>query len=126
MKSKFILKKCLSCGATVEVIKDCKCKNCGIQCCGKPMVTIKENSVDCAVEKHVPTFKIVGSYIVATVNHVMEEEHYIEYIALDAKNLNAKKYFKPGDAIEAVFPYVKGSKLYAYCNKHGLWEADVK
>ena len=21
----------------------------------------------------------------------------------------------------AIFPYVKGSKIYSFCNKHGLW-----
>lgn len=126
MKNKFVIKKCLSCGATVEVIEDCKCKNCGIQCCGKPMITIKENSVDAAVEKHVPNVEIVGNYVYVTVNHVMEENHYIEYIAIDAKNVNAKKYFKPGEEPKAVFPYIKGSKVYAMCNKHGLWMSEVK
>ena len=126
MKNQFKLKTCTKCGATVEVINDCKCDNCGVKCCGQEMIELQPNSVDASFEKHVPTFEIVGSYIVASVNHVMEDDHYIEYIAFDSNDINAKKYFKPGETPKAVFPYVKGSVLYAYCNKHGIWKADVK
>ena len=35
-------KQCLKCGALVEVIKDCTCKDCGIRCCGEPMVEVAE------------------------------------------------------------------------------------
>ena len=40
-----MIKKCLKCGAMVEVIDDCTCENCGIRCCGEPMVEVKANSV---------------------------------------------------------------------------------
>ena len=126
MKKQFKLKKCTKCGATVEVLKDCTCDNCGIKCCGQEMIELVSNSVDASFEKHVPTYEVVGNYVVATVSHVMEEDHYIEYIALDSDTINAKKYFKPGEVAKAVFPYVKGSVLYAYCNKHGVWSAEVK
>ena len=123
---KLVIKKCLKCGATVEVEKDCKCKNCGIQCCGQPMVELKANSSDGAAEKHLPTYEVVGEYVVVTVPHVMTEEHYIEYVALVCNKISAKKFFKPGEQPKAIFPYVKGSKLYSMCNKHGLWETLVK
>ena len=126
MKKQFKLKKCAKCGATVEVLQDCTCDNCGIKCCGQEMVELVPNTVDASFEKHVPVYEIVGNYVVATVNHVMEDDHYIEYIALDSDTINAKKYFKPGEVAKAVFPYVKGSVLYAYCNKHGVWSAEVK
>ena len=126
MKNKFELKKCEKCGATIEVIKDCTCDNCGIKCCGEEMVAIKANSVDADAEKHLPTYEVIGTYIVATVNHVMQEDHYIEYIALDSDKINAKKYFKAGEFAKAVFPYVPNSKLYSYCNKHGVWSIDIK
>lgn len=125
MKNNFLIKRCLKCGATVEVIKDCTCDNCGIRCCSEPMVLVEPNTVDASVEKHKPTYEVIGAYIVVSVDHVMEEEHYIEYIALDGVNINAKKYFKAGDAAKAVFPYIKGSKVYAYCNKHGIWSTDI-
>lgn len=126
MKNKFNLKKCVKCGAMVEIIKDCTCDNCGIKCCGMEMVTLIPNTEEASFEKHIPTYEVVGNYVVVTVNHVMEEDHYIEYIALDSDTINAKKYFKAGEIAKAVFPYVKGSKLYGYCNKHGVWETEVE
>lgn len=126
MKNEFKLKKCLKCGAMVEVIKDCTCDNCGIKCCGQEMVTLNPNTQEASFEKHIPTYEVVGDYVIVTVNHVMEEDHYIEYIALDSENINAKKYFKAGETAKAVFPYIKGSKLYGYCNKHGVWVTEVK
>lgn len=126
MKSEFKLKKCKKCGAMVEVLKDCTCDNCGIICCGENMVDVVPNSVDASIEKHMPEYEVIGNFIVAHVNHVMEDEHYIEYIALSSENISARKYFKPGEQAKAVFPYVKGSSLYAYCNKHGIWKKDVE
>ena len=126
MENNFILKKCKKCGALVEVLADCTCDNCGIKCCGEQMQPILENSVDCAVEKHKPEYKIVGNYIVVTVNHVMEQEHFIDWVAINSKKLTAKKCFEIGEVPMAVFPYIKGSKIYAYCNKHGLWSTIVE
>jgi len=126
MKNEFVLRKCNKCGAMVEVIKDCTCDNCGIQCCGEAMQVIVPNAVDASVEKHMPEYEVVGQYVVVAVNHEMTDEHYIEYVALDAKNVNAKKYFKPGEQAKAVFPYIAGSKVYAFCNKHGIWENVIK
>jgi len=120
------IKKCFGCGATVEVIKDCTCQNCGLQCCGKPMVELKANTSDGVAEKHLPTYEVVGAYIVVRVPHVMEQEHYIEYVALVSDKINAKKYFVPGDEPKAVFPYIPGSTIYSVCNKHGVWQAEVK
>ena len=124
--SKLELRKCNKCGAMVEVIKDCTCDNCGIKCCGEVMRTISQNNKEFSFEKHMPEYEVVGNFIVATVNHVMEEPHFIEYIALVGDKINAKKYFKPGENAKAVFPYVKGACLYAYCNQHGLWKKEVE
>lgn len=126
MKNEFIIKQCTKCGATVEILKDCTCQGCGINCCGEEMKTLIPNTVDAAVEKHLPNYEVIGNYIVATVNHVMEDDHYIEYLALDSQNITAKKYLKIGEKAQAVFPYVSGSKLYGYCNKHGMWSIEIK
>ena len=110
----------------VEVLQDCNCDNCGIKCCGEQMQVVVANSTDAAVEKHVPEVKVVGSDIIVRVNHVMEENHYIEWIALVTEDRVGKKFFKAGQEAIATFPYVKNSKVYAWCNKHGLWEKEVK
>ena len=120
------LKKCKKCGALVEVLKDCTCDNCGIRCCGEAMADVVANSTDGAVEKHKPVYQVVGEYVVVNVPHVMEDEHYIEFVGLVCEKIQAKKYFKPQETPTAIFPYIKGSKIISYCNKHGLWETDVE
>lgn len=117
--------RCTKCGAMVKIEKDCTCDNCGIQCCGQPMQELIANSTDAAFEKHVPTYEINGENIEASVNHVMEEEHFIMWLELVSPKLSIRKTFTPNEEAKATFPYIKGSKLLAFCNKHGLWEKDV-
>ena len=87
------------------------------------------NTTDAAQEKHVPVYTKDGDKIFVTVGsleHPMLEEHYITFIAQVYEN---KVYFaqlKPGDKPKATFKYIKGSKLYEYCNIHGLWSSEVK
>ena len=88
--------------------------------------TLNPNSVDAAVEKHVPTYEVVNNELVIKVNHVMEEEHYIEWIlAVNDKNEYMIK-LKPGEEAVAKIPFLHGTTIYSYCNKHGLWKADVE
>ena len=90
MKNELKIKKCQKCGALIEVINDCTCGDCGITCCGKPMVRLISNSVDASFEKHIPTFEHIADEILVKVNHVMEKEHFIEWIAL----VNNKDIYK--------------------------------
>jgi len=126
MSNELIIKRCKNCGATVKVIKDCNCPDCEIKCCNEKMEVLVPNSVDAAVEKHIPTYEVEGNKIIVKVNHVMEEEHYIEWISMVTDKKECIKYFKPGENAETHFKYIPGSTLYAYCNKHGLWKTDVK
>ena len=123
---KLVIKKCLKCGATIMVLQDCNCDNCGIVCCGVPMIELKPNSVDAAVEKHVPVYQVKGDNILASVNHVMDADHYIEWIALLYKQKLLKVDFGSGQVPQCTLPYCKGSTLFAYCNKHGLWSKEVQ
>ena len=120
------IKKCLKCGAIVKVIEDCKCENCGIMCCGEQMKELVPNSVDAAVEKHVPTYEVKDGKIFVKVNHVMEEDHFIEWVSIVFEGKEVTTYFKPGEEAVAHCKYVPGSTIYAYCNKHGLWKTEVK
>jgi len=125
MKSELILRRCLKCGAIVKEMENCKCNNCGIMCCGETMQEVKANSTDAAFEKHVPTYEIDGDYIKVKVNHVMEEEHYIEWICLKSENREEYVYFKPNEEAVAVFKKCDSGTIYSYCNKHGLWSAEI-
>ena len=126
MSNKLIIKKCMSCGALVKVLEDCNCDDCGIKCCGEQMKELVPNTFDAAVEKHVPEYEKSGDEIFVKVNHPMEKEHFIEWISLvkDGKECFQKLY--PEQNAEAIFPYLPGSTIYAYCNKHQLWKKDVE
>lgn len=121
-----IIKKCLKCGAIVKVIKDCTCPDCGITCCGNEMKEIKANTSDGAVEKHKPTYIVYGDNLVVTVNHVMDDDHYIEWILLVTDDREEYRYLKPGTEAKVTFDKVSSGKIYSYCNKHGLWMEEIK
>lgn len=112
--------------ALFEVINDCKCDECQIKCCKEPVIKLIPNSIDASFEKHVPTYEIINDEIYVKVNHVMEADHFIMWIALVNEKVTEKVKLLVNEPAECKFKYIKGSKLYAYCNKHGLWTCDVK
>lgn len=120
-----VIRKCKKCKAIVKVIEECNCP-CGIVCCGEKMDVVKANSTDGAAEKHVPTYEIKDEEIIVEVNHVMEDDHYIEWISAVSDNDEQIKYLKPGMKAKARFKYHEGMILYAYCNKHSLWKKEVE
>ena len=56
----------------------------------------------------------------------MEKDHYIEWLELVTDTEKIKVELYPEQEASARFPYVPGSKIYAYCNKHGLWVKEVE
>lgn len=119
-----ILKKCNSCGALVKVIDDCNCK-CDIECCGEKMQIVNPNS-EGDLKKHEPIIKIEDDQIIVNIDHVMEDTHYIKWIALVSNDQEIFKYLSSKDKPEVRFDYVQDSIIYAYCNKHGLWNKKIK
>jgi superoxide reductase len=116
--------KCEACGNIVEVLHGGEGE---LVCCGKPMVLIKENTVDAAKEKHVPVIeKVEGGYKVkvGSVPHPMEEKHYIEWVELIADGKAYRQFLNPGQTPEAIFK-IDAANVSAreYCNLHGLWKA---
>lgn len=119
-----LIKKCSSCGSTIKVFKDCHCGGCGVVCCGKSMEVIVANSVDAAFEKHIPTYEIKDGKLEVKVNHVMDSDHYIEWICLVTDNSEEYIYLNPGEDAIATFNNTTGT-LYSYCNQHGLWKNEI-
>lgn len=118
-----LLKKCSKCQTIIKVLVN-NCPN--IKCCDELMTEIIPNSIECAQEKHLPQYKKKANKIIVTVNHVMEKEHYIEWVLIKYKNGALEKYFQPNDSINIEAPYEKGAIIYSYCNKHGLWQTIVE
>jgi len=122
----FEVYKCEACGNTVEFVFA------GVSpliCCGKPMIQLKENTVDASKEKHVPVVEKTATGIhvkIGSVPHPMEEKHYIAWIEVIDKNKSYKHFLKPGDKPEEVFPVKeKGIIVREYCNIHGLWKTEA-
>ncbi|SHK20097.1 superoxide reductase [Clostridium cavendishii DSM 21758] len=116
--------RCELCGNIVEVAHPAGGT---LVCCGKPMSLKEENVVDAAKEKHVPVVtKVEGGVHVAvgSIEHPMQEEHYIEWIEVITESAVYRKHLKPGEKPEATFKI--DEKIVAvreYCNIHGLWKA---
>ncbi|MFP4084113.1 MAG: desulfoferrodoxin [Desulfonatronovibrio sp.] len=117
--------KCEVCGNIVEIVHGGEGE---LVCCDQPMKLFTENTVDAAKEKHVPVIeKTADGYKVrvGSVDHPMEEKHYIEWIELIADGKTYREFLKPGQSPEAEF-CVQAEKITAreYCNIHGLWKAE--
>lgn len=126
MKENVKFYRCSICGNIVGLIEgDIK----RVKCCGKEMDELVANTTDAAVEKHVPVYEKVEDELVVRVGeveHPMEKEHYIMWIALVTENRTTRVTLYPEQGTETRFPYIKGAVLYAYCNKHGLWKTVVE
>ena len=113
--------KCLICGKVVKVLNG----EGNVICCGKEMLELKPNSTDAAFEKHVPECEIKDNKVYIKVNHVMESDHFIEWVSIENNNEFHMKKFKPGEVAEAVFDYIPNAVVHSYCNKHNLWENKI-
>lgn len=126
MSNNLIIKKCLKCGAIIEEIKECNCQDCGIMCCNEQMQKIIPNDQEASFEKHIPNYEIKDNDIIIKVNHVMDEDHYIEWISIRTEKEIYTKKFLPNEKPELTYKLPKNATIYSYCNKHGLWKQEVK
>ncbi len=124
MTGRLQIYKCEICGNIVEVIHEGEGE---LVCCEQPMKLCEENTVDAALEKHVPVIEKTASGFkvkVGSIAHPMIEEHYIEWIEAIVDGVAYRKFLKPGDAPEAEF-CIEADNIAAreYCNIHGLWKS---
>lgn len=124
MEQKFFI--CEHCGNIIAMVKN---TGVPVMCCGQKMTEIVANTTDAAQEKHVPVYSVEGNkvkVVVGSVEHPMQEEHYIEWVSLQTKMGNQRKALAPGQKPEVCFAICEGDEVeavYAYCNLHGLWRA---
>ncbi|MFR4351750.1 MAG: desulfoferrodoxin family protein [Roseburia sp.] len=124
MSQKFCI--CERCGNIVEMVKDVGVP---IMCCGQKMEEIIPGTTDASVEKHLPVCTVDGNKVTVTVGsveHPMQDDHYIAWISLQTKQGSQKKSLKPGDEPKVCFSICDGDEVeavYAYCNLHSLWKA---
>lgn len=91
---------------------------------------LEANTTDAAVEKHVPQVELqhdghIVRVQVGETTHPMTEEHFIEWVALEADGRIEVHELKPGQEPVTFFAGgVKSGTVYAYCNLHGLWKKE--
>lgn len=99
-----------------------------LQCDGDDMVELTANTVDAAVEKHVPVIERDGNKVTVKVGeapHPMGADHYILFVEVLAGDKVYRHDFKEGDTVaEATFLIEEQDiKARAFCNLHGFWES---
>ncbi len=123
MEQKFFV--CKTCGNIIAMVKN---SGVPVMCCGAKMTEIIPGTTEAATEKHIPVYKVEDNKVfvtVGSVEHPMEEAHYIEWISLQTKQGNQRKELHPGEEPKACFALCDGDEVeavYAYCNLHGLWK----
>ncbi len=95
------------------------------------MKLLVANSTDASTEKHVPVYEMLGNsdmlIRVGGVDHPMTEEHHIGWIAVVYQNSIIHEFLEPGAAPQITIKIDNGytGKIYAWCNLHGLWVAEL-
>lgn len=119
--------KCNVCGNIVEVLHE----GAGtLVCCGQDMQLHVEKKEEEGNEKHLPVVEVNGSKVivkVGSVEHPMEEAHYIEWIEVINGEIAKRVFLKAGQAPKAefIFENIGQLRVREYCNIHGLWETVV-
>ena len=118
---------CEHCGNLIGMIYDAGVP---MMCCGQKMKKLEAGVVEASHEKHVPVIKIDGNIVnvsVGSVEHPMAEEHNIAWVYLQTDQGGQRKNLEVGKAPVVRFALAdeKPIAVYAYCNLHGLWKADI-
>ena len=118
---------CPHCGNIVEMVQDA-----GVtpSCCGEEMQALVPNTVEASGEKHIPAVALGEAMVevnVGSVNHPMEEVHWIEWVQLVTDRGSYRQYLNPGEApnVKFLLNQEKPVAVYAYCNLHGLWKTEL-
>lgn len=117
--------ECDLCGNIIESLWNGKPD---ISCCKQPMKELTLNTVDAAVEKHVPVIERDGNRVtvkVGEVPHPMQSDHYILFIEVIAGNKVYRHDLIEGDTVAVATFLIEEAdiKARAFCNLHGFWES---
>ena len=101
-----------------------------MMCCGQKMTKLEAGVVEASREKHIPVVKVEGNNVrveVGSVAHPMSEEHSILWVYLETDKGGQRKCLETGKEPVVSFSLSdeKPIAVYAYCNLHGLWKAEI-
>jgi len=71
---------------------------------------------------HSMTVEEVETDYFITIDHEMTKAHYISFVAFIGYDRVLLVKLFPEQNAELRIPMMPGNRLYAHCNKHGLWE----
>ncbi len=112
MKGKFYV--CPVCGNVIQAAGEAL-----ISCCGIKLPPMEAEEAD---EEHAIKVEIVEDEYFVTVDHPMDKDHYISFLAAVAdQGIQFVKLY-PESSAEARFKISRVRKIYACCNRHGLFE----
>ena len=125
-KQKFFI--CRHCGNLTGLIED---KGVPLVCCGEEMDELVPNTVEASTEKHLPDVTAVEGGIVVRIGstpHPMTQEHHISFVYVETEAGGQRKSLKVDAAPKLTFCFSedKPVAVYAYCNLHGLWKAELE
>lgn len=93
-----------------------------VSCCG---ITLPPLEPEISDTEHGIKVEIVEDEYYVTVDHPMEKDHYISFIAaVSDGGVQFTKLYPEGNA-EARFRISCVKKIYAYCNRHGLFMVKI-
>lgn len=106
---------CPVCGNVIQTIGEAV-----VSCCG---VTLPPCDPEPADDEHLIRAEIVEDEYYVTLDHPMTREHYISFLAaVSDQGVQFVKLYPEGNA-GARFKIDRVVRLYAYCNRHGLFQA---
>ena len=95
------------------------------------MERIYPGTAEASAEKHIPVARVHENRVwvkVGATDHPMTDEHYIQWVCLLTDKGVYRRNLVPGKMPTATFLTVneKPIAVYAYCNLHSLWMANVE
>ena len=93
-----------------------------ISCCGITLPPLEAEEPD---KEHAVIKEVVEDEYYVTVSHPMTKDHHISFLAAVSDHGVQLVKMYPEGACEARFRIDGVRKFYAYCNRHGLFEATL-
>ena len=119
-KSKFYT--CPICGNVIFSMGNALISCCGIQL---PPLEVENQPENEIAEEHKINVENVEDELFVTLNHPMEKTHYISWIAVVRFDSVEIIKLYPEQNAECRIKFGRMIKIYAYCNKHGLYEIKI-
>ena len=118
---------CEKCGNIVGLVHD---GGVPMMCCGQKTKKLEAGVVEASHEKHIPVVSVEDNIVrvsVGSVTHPMSEEHHIAWVYLQTNRGGQRKCLCTDAVPEVTFALSDETPVavYAYCNLHGLWMAEI-